>query len=115
MCRFVRHASERGLWVAILVAGVAILGPAGCQPLDEGGDTMPTRDINEVMEAHVDSLMALPGVTGVAIGQTDDGTPCILVLVIEDTDDVRAKIPGSLEGHPVKIFESGEIKPFDSE
>jgi hypothetical protein len=74
---------------------------------------MPRRDITTVMNAHTSELMAIPGVTGVAIGALDDGTPCILVLVLDDDAEATKKIPKELEGHPVKIFESGEIKPMD--
>ena len=74
---------------------------------------MPQRDITTVMNAHVSELMAIPGVTGVAVGALDNGTPCILALVLKQTDEIAAKIPQSIEGHPVKIFESGEIRPMD--
>ena len=74
---------------------------------------MPKRDINAVMESHVNELMAIRGVTGVAIGALDDGTPCILVLVLKESEELTRQIPRKLEGHPVRIFESGEIKPMD--
>lgn len=77
------------------------------------GDAMPKRDINTVMEAHTSELMAIPGVTGVAIGALDNGSPCILVLVVKQTNELERKIPKKLEGHPVRIFESGEIKPMN--
>ena len=74
---------------------------------------MPQRDITTVMNAHVSELMAVPGVTGVAVGALDNGTPCILVLVLKKSDEMAAKIPKSIEGYPVKILESGEIRPMD--
>ncbi len=73
---------------------------------------MPIRDIKAVMEAHVEDLMAIPGVVGVAIGELDNGTPCIKVMVIELTDELDRKIPKTLEGHPVLVVESGEFKPM---
>src|SRR5574341_2369686 len=69
------------------------------------------RDINEVMNAHVNELMALPGVVGVFIGALDNGTPCIKVMVVKTTPELEKKIPKDLEGHPVLIVETGEIKP----
>jgi hypothetical protein len=69
------------------------------------------RDIKTVMESHTKELMALPGVAGVAIGETDDGAPCILVLV--ESGDVRRDIPDMLEGYPVCMLESGRIRPMD--
>lgn len=70
------------------------------------------RDINEVMEAHVANLMALPGVVGVFIGALDNGTPCIKVMVVKTTPELEKKIPPDLEGHPVLIVETGEIRPL---
>ena len=53
--------------------------------------------------------MTLPGVVGTA--QTEqDGKPCIMVLVVELTETLRVQIPEELEGYPVVISESGEIK-----
>jgi len=83
-----------------------------CQAGKGSRDEMPTRDIKTVMDAHVDALMAIEGVVGVAIGALDDGTPCIKVLVVELTDALRGSIPDRLEGHPVVIVESGEIRPM---
>ena len=73
---------------------------------------MATRDIKEVMEAHTEELMAIPGVVGVYIGALDDGTPCIKVMVIEKTPELEQKIPKALEGHPIVIEETGEIRPL---
>ena len=91
-------------------------GPTGDQTgrasFHENGDTVGQRDIKTVMEAHVDELMAIPGVTGVAIGELDDNTPCILVLTVESPAETGDGIPDMLEGYPVRLLESGEIRPM---
>jgi len=92
---------------------LALLLANACQVENESRDDMPTRDIKTVMEAHVDDLMALPGVAGVAIGALDDGTPCIKVMVVAQTDELRRHIPDRLEGHPVVIVESGAFRPME--
>ncbi|MFA4946992.1 MAG: hypothetical protein WC674_00595 [Candidatus Krumholzibacteriia bacterium] len=84
----------------------------GCRSGNGNGASTPSRDIKSVMEAHVDDLMAIPGVVGVAIGELKDGTPCIQVLVVERTSELRRKIPKTLEGHPIDIVVSGIIKPL---
>jgi hypothetical protein len=61
------------------------------------------------MEAHTKELMALPGVVGVYVGEKN-GTPCIKVMVIEETPELKQRIPRQLEGHPVVIDVTGEIK-----
>lgn len=70
------------------------------------------RDIKEVMETNVAKLMALPGVVGVFIGALDNGTPCIKVMVVKANRELEKKIPKTLEGHPVLIVETGELRPL---
>jgi hypothetical protein len=91
------------------MASLVFLG--ACSSAGEGRD-MPTRDVKTVMEAHVDELMATDGVTAVAIGALDDGTPCIQVYVVKRTEDLVRRIPKTLEGHPVVVEESGVIRPM---
>ncbi len=64
------------------------------------------------MQKHVGTLLAIPGVTGVAIGEMECGEPCILVLVMERRRDLLRKIPRSLDGYTVKIEVSGKIEPL---
>jgi hypothetical protein len=110
-------AEWEGVFCRIVTAAILTLilyGTNACGPPKAHEDTMPKRDINAVMEAHTSELMAIPGVAGVAIGALDDGTPCILVLVVKESDELARKIPKILEGHSVRIFESGEIRPMDN-
>jgi hypothetical protein len=73
---------------------------------------MPSRDINLVKEDHAGELMKLPGVVGVYVGALDDGKACIGVMVVRRTRELTEQIPRTLEGYPVRIEESGEIKPM---
>ena len=68
-----------------------------------------TRPIADVLCEHTNSWMALPGVVGTAQGE-QDGKPCIMVLVVELTDDLRAQIPNELDGYTIVISETGEIR-----
>lgn len=87
----------------------------GCQTESEDRISLQERDIKTVMEAHVDELMAIPGVTAVAIGELEDKTPCIKVYVIGKTEELDDRIPSSLEGHPVVVTVSGEITPMSGD
>jgi hypothetical protein len=100
--------------VAALLA-LSLVGAGPCRPKKESGDGVPIRDIIAVQEAHTNELMTIPDVVGVAVGALDDGTPCILVLVVQETDEIKRKVPKKLEGHPVRIFVSGEIKPMQGD
>lgn len=68
------------------------------------------RTIEAVLAAHTDSLMAVAGVLGTAIGRCD-GAPCIRVLVSRVTEDVQRRVPSQLEGFPVRIDVTGPIVP----
>ncbi len=71
------------------------------------------RDINDVMRDHTERIMAVPGVVGLYIGQREDSTMCIKVMVLEESEELTTKIPKELEGHPVVIDVTGEIKPLN--
>ena len=79
-----------------------------------GQSEMVMRDINDVMQSHTEELMSIPGVVGVYIGALGDGTPCIKVMVVEKSPELESKIPSVLEGYPLVIVESGEIRPLSS-
>jgi hypothetical protein len=104
----------RSLYSATVALAIACCICVGCSVSKDSGGTVAERDINDVMEAHVDELMATDGVTGVAIGALDDGTPCILILIYEESDEILERMPKEIEGHPVQTMVTGEIKPMDA-
>ena len=71
---------------------------------------MTAKTIDEVLAAHTDSLLALPGVVGTAIGSCD-GEPCIKVMVADSNPDTRARIPARLEQYRVVVEVTGAIRP----
>ncbi len=70
---------------------------------------MPPRSIEEVLAAHTDSLMAIRGVVGTALGRCGD-VPCIRVFLRDSSEVLRRAIPDTLEGHPVRAEVTG---PFE--
>jgi len=70
------------------------------------------KDINQVKEDHTAELMRIPGVVGVYVGQLDDRQPCIGIMVLKKTPELDKKLPKFLDGYPVRIDETGEIKPM---
>lgn len=73
------------------------------------GRTMPTKPIAEALKDHTDTLMAIPGVVGVAQGLLGN-IPCIKVYVTEQTPQIQQHIPKALDGHPVVVEHTGEIR-----
>ena len=111
------YRSGTGFFLLCLAAllAIALGGAGGCRHRNESGDGVSHREITAVMDAHVNELMAIPNVAGVAVGAMDDGTPCILVLVVQETEEIGRRVPKTLEGHPVRIVVSGEIKPMQGD
>lgn len=74
----------------------------------------PSRDINEVLRAHDKELLAIHGVVGLYVGVLDDGkTSCLKVMLAEKSAEAERAIPKSIEGFPVVIEVTGEVRPLD--
>ncbi len=73
----------------------------------------PQRDINAVLAAHDKELLALPDVVGVYVGVLEDGrTPCLKVMLARKTPKFVRAVPRSIEGYPVVLEVTGEIRPL---
>ena len=84
------------------------------QSMAQNGSSSPKREINGVLGAHDKELLAIPEVVGAYVGTLEDRrTPCLKVMVVEKTDSQRA-IPRSIEGYPVVIEVTGEIRALDN-
>ena len=96
------------LAVSLLLAGLA------CTGRRSGGDrtesAVPIRPIDQVLAEHTPSLMRIRGVTGTAQSLCA-GEPCIQVLVIDATPELRRRIPERIEGYPVQLQVTGVIRP----
>ena len=99
----------------LLLVGMLLF--AGCQANNQQHQppphSKPMRDINAVLQDHVQSLMAHPGVVGVYVGlMKDQKTPCLHVMVVKVTRQLKQQIPKSLEGYPVILAVTGVIQPL---
>ena len=85
---------------------------AGCagRSARDATSTVAAKTIQEVLAAHTDSLMALPGVVGTAIGLCD-GVACIRVFLADSSAAARGRIPAQLDGYSVKVEVTGPIGP----
>jgi hypothetical protein len=73
-----------------------------------------TRDINAVLRAHDQELLAIKGVVGVYVGLLDDGkTSCLKVMVVAPSAEIEKAVPKSVDGFPVIIEVTGEIRPLE--
>lgn len=109
----------RSMARVILVAACLlwlVAGGVGCsQPSAEAVPEerpLVEKSIEQVLQEHTDSLMALPGVVGTAQGLCAD-KPCIQVFVVKATEDLLKQIPEEIEGYTVDVQQTGEFKALD--
>ena len=74
---------------------------------------MKKANIKEVLSRHIDGLMEMPGVTGVAEGKLGE-KPCITVFLSANTPEIVGRIPSHIEGYPVQVVGGGEFKALAS-
>jgi hypothetical protein len=97
------------------VVGLALVAlNFSCQEnMAENNSPTPRRDINDVLRAHDKELLAITGVVGVYVAVLDDGkTPCLKVMLAQKSAETERKIPKMLEGYPVLLEVTGEIRPL---
>jgi hypothetical protein len=114
-----KHPSQAWIiWFGCATLGLVFYA-SGCHASSRDSrsvtDTLSNCDINTVLRAHDNEFMQIPGVVGVYVGLRSDGkTPCLKVMAARITPEIRSKVPQSLEGYPVEIEETGEIRPLNS-
>jgi sulfite exporter TauE/SafE len=96
------------LTILIIVIGTSITSCATFSNY-QGRNPMVAKTIEQVLREHTKELMSVPGVVGTAQGLCDQ-KPCIKVYVIKKTPELDQKIPNILEGYPVMVEETGEIR-----
>ena len=106
------------MWRAILpglvvVTLLACSGPPRPPAQGEEQIVVPKRSIDEVLAAHNESLMTLPGVVGTAIAFCDRGGDerCIKVLLENGSPETLSRIPARIEGYSVITEVAGTIRP----
>lgn len=67
-------------------------------------------EIRELKRAHESRWLALDDVVGVGIGTLEDGRPGIVVSVRARSEEVRDRVPASVDGVPVEVRVVGEIR-----
>jgi hypothetical protein len=77
--------------------------------LSEGAAEIQDKPIKQVLEEHSPRLMAVPGVVGTAESLCDN-EPCIVVMVVARTPELEQNLPDRLEGYPVTIRVTGELR-----
>lgn len=106
-------------WIACSL-GLLLLGSSGngcdrkTKPDHDRDTTMTSQSIEQVLETHTDSLMAIRGVEGVGQALCDD-VPCIRVYASRMTSEIKSEVPDSIEGYAVDVEVTGPIGPRSSQ
>jgi hypothetical protein len=91
-----------------LVVGTALV----LTTLGGEGHSPTPADVMKVKERHETSLMSIPGVVAVGIGERE-GEPTIKVFVEEATPGLEGRIPEWLEGIKVDVEPTDPITIFE--
>ena len=75
---------------------------------------MSEKTIEQVLEERTDQWMAIPGVEGTAIGLFQ-GAPCIMILSSVAPQQLRSKIPQTLNGYHVAIEQTGTFRALEDQ
>lgn len=97
---------------AVIVAILFVTSLAGCIPnTAHNGDTttMHRVMIEQALNELNQKLLYLPEVVGTAQGICDS-KPCLKVYVKRMSPEVCGQIPAMIDGYPVIIEETGEIR-----
>lgn len=96
--------------MSVMIIAMSVMTCANTKADSRQGENAVTgKAIEEVLKEHTEELMSVPGVVGTASGICE-GRPCIKVYVIRKTTGLEQEIPSILEGYPVLIEETGEIR-----
>jgi hypothetical protein len=107
-----RHWSRCGIYLFLVLTFVV----ACRQNMAQNNSSSPKRDINVVLAAHDKELLAMPDVVGVYVGTLEDRrTLCLRVMLARKNPETERKIPRLIEGYPVRVEVSGEIRPMSQQ
>ena len=84
-------------------------------PANRGkGAFLSEKTIEQVLEEKTDEWMSISGVEGTAIGLFED-KPCITILSSVAPQQLRGKIPESLNGYNIVIQQTGTIRALEEQ
>lgn len=99
----------------IILIGVVVMSGFGLKAAGTNNykekTELKSKTIEAVLKKHTPKLMSIPGVVGAGQGICED-KPCIKIFVIKKTPALTQQIPEVIEGFPVDLEESGDIRAF---
>ena len=108
---------RRGGWRRRLrLLGLALTVLVTCQQnMAQDSSSTPKRDVEAVLAAHDEELLALPGVVGVYVGTLEDHrTRCLKVMLANKNPQSERRIPRMIEGYKVVVEVTGEARAMQN-
>jgi hypothetical protein len=68
----------------------------------------------DVLRRHEAELRSVPGVTGVGLGEDDQGREVIVIFIsqsVQDLDAMRARVPEALDGYRTDVRPEVRVFP----
>ena len=97
-----------------LVVLAVMLSACGGEPADPTPAPSDAQPIDQLLAAHTDEMLAIPGIVGLGIGECA-GAPCIRVFAETEAASLDEQIPSELDGYPVEVDVTGPIVARDVE
>jgi hypothetical protein len=112
-------SKARAALLCLALAGLSACRPGPAPPprptagdsTSARGTAMPAMSLTLALEKHTPELLAIPGVNGTGEG-LERGVPVFVVFVQKLTPELEARLPGTIEGHPVVVREIGRVLPY---
>src|SRR5437588_6470506 len=101
-------------WMSCMLCVASLAITSGCREnMAQNNSPSPKRDINAVLRDHDKELLLIPNVVGVYVGVIETtNKPCLKVMVARELTKSDPAIPTSIEGYPVVVEVTGEIRPL---
>lgn len=101
------------LSVSCTIACGLLVGGGACSTFSTrtAKDDKNMKRIETVLKTNQETLMSIPGVVGVGIGGSAN-SPAIVVMLKENTPELKKKLPRQLGGFPVQVDVTGEVTAF---
>jgi hypothetical protein len=101
---------QKMTWVPVIIL-VFFLSLLALYPQAMAQNSSPNRDINAVLAAHDNELLAIPDVVGVYVGTIEnERRPCLKVMLARANPESERKIPPMIEGYRVVTEVTGKIE-----
>ena len=103
----------------LLLVLIGLLAACGSAPSSEPApesteaEVVKSENIDETLARHAQRLIAIDGVQGIYVGETEEGEPCLVIMATVAAEELKEAVGDTLEGWPVRIESGDEVRPMN--